>query len=123
MIERSRLRSSWKERYSDPIFATIAEDERPYSCPCLDREKDTIDTRYIPENLDGLVSQLRQWRSAFIAASSSDNLEDIATAGESQIDAKKSKKRKKSKSASSLTKKESKQRASNWEKLKANMKK
>ena len=119
LTERCRLRSSWKERYRDPIFANIAEDERPFSCPCLDREKDNIDTRYIPENLEGLVSQLRQWRSAFIAASSSDHVEDT---GESQIDAKKSKKRKKSKSGS-LTKKESKQRASNWEKLKANMKK
>ena len=87
LAERCRLRSSWKERYRDPIFATIAEDERPFSCPCLDREKDNIDTR--SENLDGLVSQLRQWRSAFISASSN---EGDDTNSESPSDAKKSKK-------------------------------
>jgi len=104
----SILRRSWRERYRDPIFGRIPEDERPFSCPCLDREE--------TENLDLVVSQIRQWRSAFIAVISEDHVNAGGEPG-----AKKRKKSKKSKSGS-LTKKESKQRASNWEQLKANLK-
>eukprot|EP00585_Thalassiosira_rotula_P020644 CAMPEP_0196201342 /NCGR_PEP_ID=MMETSP0912-20130531/4453_1 /TAXON_ID=49265 /ORGANISM="Thalassiosira rotula, Strain GSO102" /LENGTH=126 /DNA_ID=CAMNT_0041474983 /DNA_START=49 /DNA_END=426 /DNA_ORIENTATION=+ len=94
----SILRRSWRERYRDPIFGRIPEDERPFSCPCLDREE--------TENLDLVVSQIRQWRSAFIAVISEDHVNAGGEPG-----AKKRKKSKKSKSGS-LTKKESKQRAS-----------
>ena len=100
--ERSRLRSMWIERYRDPIFDNIPEDERPIPCPCLGTVEDT----------DEVVSKLRHWRSTFVDTSS-DNPPDMK---------KKSKKKKKKSKNGSLTKKESKSRSSNWEKLKATMK-
>ncbi|KAL7542285.1 hypothetical protein ACHAXR_013212 [Thalassiosira sp. AJA248-18] len=111
LSERSKLRSSWKGRYQDPIFGDIPVDERPFPCACLDREE--VVEGQLPENLDLLVSQLRQWRSAFVATEEIEELNEVGV--------KKAKKSKKSKSGS-LTKKESKQRASNWERLKANLK-
>ena len=99
--ERSRLRSMWMERYKDPIFDNIPEDERPIPCPCLGKAEDT----------DKVVSQLRHCRSIFVNTLS-DDPHDLK---------KKTKKKKKSKNGS-LTKKESKARSSNWEKLKATMK-
>lgn len=116
LAERSKLRASWKERYRDPIFVTLPVDERPFTCPCLDREEDI--EGWMPENLDLLISQLRQWRSAFVAFNKAEE------PNETKQGAKKSKKSKKSKSVdlgSLRTKKESKQRASNWERLKANL--
>jgi len=99
--ERSRLRSMWTERYRDPIFDNIPKDEQPIPCPCLGKVEDT----------DEVVSKLRHWRSTFV---------DTSSDGPHEIK-KKSKRKKKSKNGS-LTKKESKSRSSNWEKLKATMK-
>ena len=99
--ERSRLCSMWIERYRDPIFDNIPEDERPIPCPCLGKVEDT----------DKVVSQLRQWRSTFVDKSSDD-----------PHDMKRNPKSKKKSKKGSLTKKESKARSSNWEKLKATMK-
>mmetsp|Transcript_13136 Transcript_13136/g.28393 ORF Transcript_13136/g.28393 Transcript_13136/m.28393 type:complete len:598 (-) Transcript_13136:37-1830(-) len=108
LSERSKLRFYWKERYRDPIFGGISLDERPFSCPCLGREE---------EDLDLLVSKLRQWRSEFVAFNVSEESLDTGR----EPGAKKRKKSKKSKSGS-MTKKESKRTASNWEQLKVNLK-
>lgn len=111
--ERSKLRSFWKEKYRDPIFDTIPDDERPFPCPCLDRVK--YEKGQVSEDLEVLVTNLRKWRSRFVSAGQSDDSKAVASAsGE--------KKSKKSRSGL-LTKKESKQKASNWERLKANMSK
>lgn len=115
LTERSKLRTLWKERYQDPIFGSLPLDDRPFPCPCLDRKKD-IEGR-MPDNLDHIVSQLRHWRSSFIAV---ENYEE-PDATKALLGAKKSKKNRKSKTGS-LTKKESKQQASNWERLKGNLK-
>ncbi|KAL7553714.1 hypothetical protein ACHAWF_017035 [Thalassiosira exigua] len=106
LSERLKLRRSWKERYRDPIFDNIPADERPLSCPCLDREDDLKD--HMPERLDLLVSKLRQWRSLFEGKTENEKVHT-------------EKKVKKGKSGA-LTKKESKRRASNWERLKTNLK-
>ena len=71
----------------------------------------------MPENLDTLVSQIRQWRSDYITAEDPEESNGTGSKG----DTKKAKKSKK-KSKSGLTKKESRSKASNWEKLKANLK-
>lgn len=113
LSEKSKLRSFWKEKYRDPIFETIPDDERPFPCPCLDRVK--YEKGQVPEDLKALLTNLRKWRSRFVLAEQSDDSKAVASAsGE-----KKSKKRR----SGLLTKKESKQKASNWERLKANMSK
>lgn len=120
LTERSVLRASWKERYRDPIYADIPEDERPFSCPCLDREGRNGDGGGRPfEDLDSLVSKLRRWRSAFVSFEKKSEAREGDGGGKIMIGAKKPSK---TKSVGSLTKKESKQRASNWERLKANLK-
>ena len=106
LTERSRLRALWKERYNDPIFSHIPEDERPFLCPCLDR-KETVEGQ-LSEDLDSLVKQLRGWRASFVALA----------AGLSE----ETKDRKQRKKSGTLTKKEFKRKASNWERLRANIK-
>jgi hypothetical protein len=79
----------------------------------LDRVK--YEKGQVPEDLKALLTNLRKWRSRFVLAEQSDDSKAVASAsGE-----KKSKKRR----SGLLTKKESKQKASNWERLKANMSK
>ncbi|KAL9191024.1 hypothetical protein ACHAXT_000730 [Thalassiosira profunda] len=114
LSHRLDLRRSWKARYQDPIFDQIPVDERPFPCPCLDRTDRS--ERQLPEDLDALVAGVRQLRSAFVAAESggvNDNTD--ATKGAKKAKSKKSK-------TGSLTKKEARRKASNWERLKANMK-
>ena len=124
MTERSTLRATWHERYRDPIYADIPEDERPFPCDCLVREKEVEKEGRLPEDLDALVSQLRRSRSVFVSAEKSDEQLEGAERGDIMMLSKKKCKRdgEKSKSGGSLTKKESKQRASNWERLKASLK-
>jgi len=81
--------------------------------------------------LDSLVSRLRRWRSAFVI--SEEEKSDFVREGggdggvKTMTGAKKLKGRQRGKTSKSavgsLTKKESKQRASNWERLRANLKK
>jgi alpha-ketoglutarate-dependent dioxygenase FTO len=135
LTERSALRASWRERYRDPIYADIPEDERPFPCPCLDRQKggggESGGRGGLPEDLDSLVSRLRRWRSAFVI--SEEEKFDVGREGggdggvKTMTGAKELKGRQRGKTSKSavgsLTKKESKQRASNWERLRANLKK
>ena len=115
LSERSTLRKAWKDRYSDPVFEKIPEDERPFNCSCLDRvtkvdqmEK-CLSAGQMPEDLDGLIEKIRLWRSAFVESS----------AHKSEVEAieQTTKKQKKGK-VGSLTRKEQKRVASNWEMLK-----
>ncbi|KAL3822218.1 hypothetical protein ACHAXA_000658 [Cyclostephanos tholiformis] len=126
-VERSALRSSWSERYRDPIYAEIPKEERPFPCPCLDREGRCDGERgQLSEDLNYLVSQLRQWRSEFVlfVKEKSCNQQGGDHHGKIMLGAKKLIGHGKlSKSVGSLTKKELKNRASNWERLKANLRK
>jgi alpha-ketoglutarate-dependent dioxygenase FTO len=138
--ERLALRTTWHERYSDPIYTDIPEDERPFSCDCLDRrmmdDKGDDNVRgdigkkegILSEDLDMLISKLRRLRLAFVSAEEqkSNNLDDDRIKSEVLGESKKKRKRVKGElpnnASGSLTKKESKQRASNWERLKATLK-
>lgn len=111
LTERSKLRAFWKEKYQDPIFDVIPEMERPFSCPCLDRV--THEKGQMPEDLDALVSKLRRWRSSFVSVKQSDSGVMVAPAPVA--------KRLKKSKPGLLTRRESKQKASNWERLKSNM--
>eukprot|EP00956_Cyclotella_meneghiniana_P032235 scaffold87685_cov34-Cyclotella_meneghiniana.AAC.1 len=58
LSERSTLRKAWKERYRDPVFEKIPEDERPFNCSCLDRVTNVdqmekcLSAGQMPEDLD-----------------------------------------------------------------------
>ena len=108
---RVKLRTFWRDKYRDPIFENIPDDERPFPCPCLDRVK--YEKGQVPEDLGVLITNLRQWRSTFVSV---EQAEDYET-GQSLQGLKKSKRSQ----PGSLTKKESKQKASNWERLRAHM--
>jgi hypothetical protein len=82
----------------------------------------------LSENLDMLISKLRRLRLAFVSAEEqkSNSVDDDRTKSEVLVGSKKKRKRVKEElsnnAGGSLTKKESKQRASNWERLKATLK-
>jgi len=111
--ERSKQRRLWRQRYQDTIFSILEEDERPFSCSCLDRNYEgrcdgnlLWDGAHMPEDLDELIEIVRKYRSAFVGRDAS-------------VDSgsKSSKKRK----ASLMTKREQKRVASNWERLKSKL--
>lgn len=103
--ERNIKRKEWAKRYNDPIFRDLAENERPFACPCLDRVKDCDDS--LSPDLESSIRSLRVLRSAFV--SSGDTNDDKTTL----------KKDKKKKKKSTLTSKEKKKVASNWNALKS----
>ena len=117
IAERSKQRSAWKERYLDPIFGELPEDERPFACSCLDRvgnaniDELISNAACMPENLDLLISKLREYRSSFVGC-------ELPSA-DGEPKANKAKKRKASSTSGSLTRKEQKRVASNWERLKS----
>jgi hypothetical protein len=82
----------------------------------------------LSENLDMLISKLRRLRLAFVSAEEqkSNSVDDDRIKSEVLVGSKKKRKRVKEElsnnAGGSLTKKESKQRASNWERLKATLK-
>jgi hypothetical protein len=82
----------------------------------------------LSEDLDMLISKLRRLRLAFVSVeerkSNVDNerIKLEVLGGESKKKRKRMKDKSLSNSGGSLTKKESKQRASNWERLKATLK-
>lgn len=105
--ERNNKRKEWARRYKDPIFRDLAENERPFACPCLDR----VDG----EDLELSIKSLRELRSAFVSSDGQGEGLDDATDGKSKLKKDKKKKRKKS----LLTNKEKKKVASNWNALKS----
>jgi hypothetical protein len=113
LTERSKLRKVWRERYNDPVFEMIPADERPLSCSCLDHGQNVdmekcLAAGQMPRSLDDLVEKIRAWRLEFVQANQCSGNETAQP---------KIKKRKKN-NAGSLTKKEQKRVASNWEMLK-----
>jgi alpha-ketoglutarate-dependent dioxygenase FTO len=118
LSERSKLRAAWTERYNDPVFETIPPDERPMKCPCLDRDENNgldacLKAGQIPESIDKLVEEIREWRSAFV--------ESKQNGGDKSKTASAITKKRKKSGAASLTRKEQKRVASNWEMLKRKM--
>lgn len=113
LTDRSKLRNAWKERYADPVFEGIAVEERPMACSCLDRNQTSKFDQcscdeQMPELLDDIIAQIRDWRSAFVKQDARSMQEpDAATQS-----------KKKKRSSGSLTRKEQKRVASNWEQLK-----
>lgn len=95
--ERKKLRNSWKLRLKDSIFRTLKSNERPFIC-------DALKSAVINNDIESSI--VREWRSAFV-------LLEVAPGNSSN-----SKKRKTKDKTSSLTKREKKRVASNWEKLK-----
>jgi hypothetical protein len=87
-------------------------------CPCLDRDENNgldacLKAGQIPESIDKLVEEIREWRLAFVESKQNGG-DKLKTASAT------AKKRKKS-GAASLTRKEQKRVASNWEMLKRKM--
>ena len=117
LSERSKLRNDWKDRYNDPVFESIPADERPLKCPCLDNNivdlNECITSGQVPESLDNLIEQLRQWRSEFVSEP-----DDLSTKMLEQKTAEPKAKKRKKKKTGSLTRKEQMRAASNWEMLK-----
>ena len=106
--DREEHHSNWQERYSDPIFRELPLNQRPRSCPVLDKE----DAHRRRSDL------VRQLRSRFVG--SGDDGQDGQCVAETK--SKKAKSKKKAKRGSGkYTKKEAKGRASNWLKLKAGL--
>ncbi len=113
--ERNNKRKEWVKRYNDPIFRDLAENERPFACPCLDRVKEKDCGDCLSPDLESSIRNLRELRSAFV--SSDEQCEGLEDANDDKSKLKKDKKKKKKKS--SLTNKEKKKVASNWNALKS----
>jgi len=131
ITDHHRLSSTWRQRLRDPIFATLVKEMRPIVSTIFDVEED--------QQKDGVsllnTSDVRKWRSGFVAlrdgTSGSSGGDDggLATHNHGTVDTKRKKKKKKatkssqrSTKESSMTKKERKKVASNWERMKAQMK-
>ncbi|KAL7501185.1 hypothetical protein ACHAWT_011046 [Skeletonema menzelii] len=113
--ERNNKRQEWARRYKDPIFLDLAENERPYTCSCLDRVDEKECGDFMPSDLESSIKSLRELRSAFVSEDGQDETRDDAKDDKSKL--KKDKKKKKKKST--LTSKEKKKVASNWNALKS----
>ena len=104
--ERDNRRKEWDRRLQDNIFRNMAENERPFACPCLDN---------VSTDLDASIKELRELRSAFVTYQHAD------LDGSGGGDKSKEKKEKKKKKKKSLTRKEEKKVASNWNALKTKL--
>lgn len=110
--ERKNLRASWRDRYRDPIFASLPDGARPMACPFLDRGTDPDAARgQMREDLAELVSDLRRWRASFYRVGGSNVDRSMEKMGGRKV-----------KKKAALTKKEQKRVASNWESMKSSMK-
>jgi alpha-ketoglutarate-dependent dioxygenase FTO len=112
--ERINKRNEWARRYKDPIFRDLAENERPFACPCLYRDEEKRSTDFLPTDLESSIIDLRESRAAFVG-SNEQNEERV----DAQDDKAKMKTDKKKKKKSSLTRREEKKVASNWNALKS----
>jgi len=99
-VGRQKLRLVWKERLKDPIFSTMPDKMMPFRCSVLEPQN-KID-------LQNLAADLRRNRSSFVS--------------KQQISDSASTKSQKNKKKASMTKKEQKLVASNWERMKLLMK-
>mmetsp|Transcript_8875 Transcript_8875/g.10321 ORF Transcript_8875/g.10321 Transcript_8875/m.10321 type:complete len:178 (-) Transcript_8875:40-573(-) len=108
-----KMRAAWELRLKDPIFATLPDDMKPFSCSTLD---ECGGTQIQPKDL-------RKWRGLFVRFKEEETTDSIENGhGHGDRKGKKSssssKKRKLKDNKSNLTKKERKKIASNWEKMK-----
>lgn len=95
---RFNLRRDWNQRLKDSIFKTLPDDVKPF-----------VSTTF-EQSSDPLPSEIRKWKSEFIGKQ-----EEV----ESIENKKSGKKRKRKDKHGSLTKKEKKRVASNWERMKS----
>ncbi len=94
---RHTLRNAWDQRLKDSIFKTLDVEERPFECSLF---KNMICIQ---------PAGVREWKSSYInLMRNSGSAETIITGG----------KRKRSKNNATLTKKEKRKVASNWERMK-----
>ena len=91
--ERNKQRTLWKERLQDPIFATLPDAMKPF--------RSNIQTEM--DNFKSILANLRKWRSQFVDSNNNSTTKN------------------KHSKTKSLTKKEQKMVASNWEQMKLSM--
>ena len=113
--ERNNKRKEWARRYKDPIFRDLAENERPFACPCLDRVAKKESDDLLSPDLELSIRVLRELRSAFVSSDEQGEGMDDAKDDKSKLKKDKKKKTKKS----TLTNKEKKKVASNWNAMKS----
>lgn len=94
---RCKLRKAWEQRLKDGIFKTLEVEARPFQSPEFKAKLDIIRPELI-----------RKWKSAFIHVK------------QGNVSDKSGSKRKRKDKNGTLTKKERKRVASNWEKMKMN---
>ena len=111
--QRNNKRMEWARRYKDPIFRALAENERPFACPCLDRDEEKQSSDSLSTDLESSISHFRELRSAFVSAIEPDEGLDDTTGSKPKT------KKDKKKEKKSLTRKEEKKVASNWNALKS----
>merc|ERR1711957_287290 len=112
--DQERLRSAWRQRLKDPIFATLLKEMRPIPSTVFDSEVAKKDGCSLPDMAD-----LRKWRSGFVAMRDGGGEVMHGTVDKK---AAKIKRLQRSEKESFMTKKERKKVASNWERMKAKMK-
>ena len=90
---RNKQRTLWNERLLDPIFATLPDDMKPF--------QSNIQTQNV--DFKSILANLRKWRSQFVDRNNNSTTTNKHT------------------KTKSLTKKEQKMVASNWEQMKLAM--
>ena len=100
--ERSKARMIWEERLADPIFETMSETTQPIQGSVVLCRG----THAFFDNLPLGIEELRSWRKSFVGVTKSNNKKGTLSKG-----------------LADLTKKEKRKVASNWEQMKADMKK
>ncbi len=108
-----KMRAAWELRLRDPIFATLPDDMKPFSCSTLDECRGT----------QRQPKDLRKWRGLFVRFKEEETTDSVGNRhgdgkGREKKSSSSSKKRKLKDNKSNLTKKERKKIASNWEKMK-----
>ncbi len=92
---KEKLRGLWEQRLHDKIFKSLPKDNQPIACNIFNVDEPS-------------AKEVRKWRSTFILKVD-DNVESSSKGGKEQ----------KSNKLSSMTKKEKKKVASNWQRMKS----
>jgi len=101
MESRDNLRAVWKQRLKDKIFKAMPKETRPMQCNAFDEECD-----------EATCDKVRKWRSVHVQNKDGNKLKTVS-----------SNDRKGKSKLNSMTKKERKKVASNWERMKSSIKK
>lgn len=105
--ERIQLRDEWKKRLNDPIFNSMDRLMKPIECNIIDRIEITDHKRQMSSDLVQIVNDLRSWRMKFVHLKDKSQKRSVKNSVNSK--------------PSSLTRKEQKKVASNWQKMKSSM--